>query len=159
MPAYEQTTNGTQLAGGFATTGTATNTYASGGVIIPAYEPYGENQNQIAAASYAVSHTIFPCDGLSGTFKIAAVSVRFGTASTSGTLQVEVAGAAVAIGSGVNQLTAPISLSGAANTNTAGVVIASPTVINSASAVNLIFAGTVTNLANASVTVVLQRLS
>ena len=131
----------------------------AGGVILPAYELITDNQNQVAAASYAVSHTIFVNDNVSGTYKIASVTATFGTASTSGTLQVEVATGTQAIASGVNQLTGTVSLSGTANTPVNGTVIASPTTITAGARVNLIFAGTVTNLANASVTVALQRLS
>jgi hypothetical protein len=128
-------------------------------VIVPMYELLTDNQNQVAAASYAVSHTIFVNDNVSGTYKIAAVSVSFGTASTSGTLQVEVATGTQAIAAGTNNLTGTISLSGTANTTVNGTVIGSPTTIAAGNRINLIFGGTVTNLANATITVVLQRLS
>ncbi len=118
-----------------------------------------DNQNQVAAASYAVSHTIYVSDNLSGTYKVVAATATFGTASTSGTLQVEVATGTQAIGAGTVQLTGTMSLSGTANTPVNGTVIASPTTISAGSRVNLIFAGTVTNLANASVNVVLQKIS
>lgn len=118
-----------------------------------------DNQNQTAAASYAVSHTIFVNDNVTGTYKVIAASAVFGTASTSGTLQVEVATGTQAIASGTNQLTGTVSLSGTANTTVNGTVIGSPTTISAGSRVNLIFAGTVTNLANASVSVVLQKIS
>lgn len=134
-------------------------TYGSAGILIPAYEIIGDNQNQVAAASYAVSHTIFVNDNVSGTYQIAAVSAVFGTASSSATLQVEVATGTQAIASGTNQLTGTMSLSGTANTTVNGTVIASPTTITAGSRVNLIFAGTVTSLANTSVTVLLKRIS
>lgn len=134
-------------------------TGASGNILTPQYVGISDNQNQVAAASYAVSHTIFVNDNVSGTYKIVGVSATFGTASTSGTLQVEVATGTQAIASGTNQLTGTMSLSGTANTPVNGTVIASPTTIAAGSRINLIFAGTVTNLANASVRVVLQRLS
>lgn len=129
------------------------------GIIVPIYELLTDNQNQVAAASYAVSHTIFVNDNVSGTYKIVSASATFGTASTSATLQVEVATGTQAIASGVNQLTGTVSLSGTANTPVNGTIVASPTTISAGARVNLIFAGTVTNLANASVTIALQRLS
>ncbi len=130
-----------------------------GGIIIPRYELIQDVQNQVAAASYAVSHSIFVCDSVSGTYQVAGVTVNFGTASTSGTLQVEVATGTQAPGSGTNQLTGTISLSGTANTPVNGTLIGSPTTIAAGNRVNLIFAGTVTGLANTVVTVALQRLS
>lgn len=127
--------------------------------LMPNYEVLTDNQNQVAAASYAVSHTIYVNNNVSGTYKIAGVTATFGTASTSGTLQVEVATGTQAIASGTNQLTGTLSLSGTANTPVNGTLIASPTTIAAGSRINLIFAGTVTNLANASVTVVLKRIT
>lgn len=132
---------------------------ATSGGLVSKFEPLSDNQNQVAAATYAVSHTIFVNDNVSGTFRIAGVTATFGTASTSGTLQVEVATGTQAIASGTNQLTGTISLSGTANTPVNGTIIASPTTIAAGSRINLIFAGTVTNLANTSVTVTLQRLT
>lgn len=116
-------------------------------------------QNQVAAASYAVSHTIFVAPNTSETWKIVALTATFGTTSTSGTLQCEVATGTQAIASGTNQLTGTVSLSGTANTPVSGTIIAAPTTIASGNRINLIFAGTVTGLANAAVTVVLQKLS
>lgn len=129
------------------------------GFALPATEQVIDLQNQLAAASYAVSHTIYVNDSTSGTYKVASVACVFGTASSSGTLQVEVATGTQAIASGTNQLTSTISLSGTANTVVNGTLIASPTTITAGARVNLIFGGTVTSLANMAVTVALQRLS
>jgi hypothetical protein len=96
---------------------------------------------------------------VSGTYKIVSASAVFGTASTSGTLQVEVATGTQAIGAGTNQLTGTMSLSGSANTTVNGTIIGSPTTISAGARINLIFAGTVTNLLNCVITVALQRLS
>lgn len=126
-------------------------------VIVPLYETIQDLQAGQAASSWAASHSLFVADSVSGTYQIAAVEVNFGTTSTSGTLQVEVATGTQAVGSGTNQLTGTVSLSGTANTPVAGTVIAAPTQITAGSRVNLIFAGTVTGLANAVVNVVLQR--
>lgn len=131
----------------------------STGVMIAKYEQFTDVQNQVAAASYAVSHPIFVNTTAGETYKVVAASVNFGTASTSGTLQVEVATGTQAVGSGTNQLTGTMSLSGTANTTVNGTVIASPTIISAGARLNLIFAGTVTNLLNAVVTVVIQRLT
>lgn len=128
-------------------------------VIVPLYENFEYVQGPAAAAAYAVSTTMFVNDNVSGTFRIAGVTATFGTASTSGTLQVEVATGTQAIAAGTNQLTGTISLAGTANTPVNGTLIASPTTIAAGSRVNLIFAGTVTNLANAVVALVLERLS
>lgn len=131
----------------------------SASVLLPAYEYAVDNQNQVAAASYAVSHTIFLSDTVSGTYQVAAASAVFGTTSTSGTLQVEVATGTQAIASGTNQLTGTMSLSGTANTVVNGTLIATPTTLTAGSRINLIFAGTVTGLANCTVNVVLKRIS
>ena len=116
-------------------------------------------QGPTAAASWAVSTTIFVNDNVTGTYQVVGASAVFGTASTSGTLQVEVATGTQAIASGTNQLTGTMSLSGTANTTVNGTVIASPTTISAGARVNLIFAGTVTNLANAAVNVILRKIS
>lgn len=134
-------------------------TQGSTSILIPTYEYITDNQNQVAAASYAVSHSIFVNDTVSGTYQIVAVAASFGTTSTSGTLQVEVATGTQAIGAGTNQLTGTMSLSGTANTTVNGTIIASPTTIAAGNRINLIFAGTVTGLANATVNVVLKRIS
>lgn len=131
----------------------------TGSSILPKYEVFTDIQNQVAAASYAVSHPIFVNNNDGSTYRVAAVSAVFGTASTSGTLQVEVATGTQAVAAGTNQLTGTMSLSGTANTTVNGTIIASPTTISSGARVNLIFAGTVTNLLNCVVTVSLQRIS
>lgn len=122
-------------------------------VIVPLYETV--QINGLGASS--ASQTAFVCDQLSGTYQLAGVAVNFGTASSSGTLQVEVASSGTSQGSGTNQLTGTVSLSGTANTAVNGTVIASPTQITSGSRINIILAGTLTGLANGSVSLVLQR--
>lgn len=129
------------------------------GAYLSKYEVITSTQNQVVAASYAVSHSIFVNDNVSGTYQVAGVTANFGVTSTSGTLQVEVATGTQAVASGTNQLTGTMSLSGTANTPVNGTVIASPTTIVAGARVNLIFAGTVTNLANACITVALKRIS
>ena len=128
----------------------------SGNVVLT---PLYETEQSFSLGASSTSFTMFVNDKLSGTYKIAAVSVVFGTASSSGTLQVEVATGTTAVGSGTNQLTGTLSLSGTTNTVVNGTVIASPTTIVAGARVNIILAGTMTSLANCCVNVVLQRLS
>lgn len=142
---------GASGAGNIQTTSTS--------LMVPKFELVTDVQNQTAAASYAVSHPIFVNNNDGSTYKVAAVSAVFGTASTSGTLQVEVATGTQAIASGTNQLSGTVALSGTANTTVNGTLIASPTTISAGARVNLIFAGTVTNLLNCVITVALQRIS
>lgn len=124
-------------------------------VILPVYEQL----QAVDLGATSTSFTAFVNDTLSGTFAVAGVSVVFGTASSSGTLQVEVATGTQAVASGTNQLTGTVSLAGTAATVVNGTVIASPTTIAAGSRVNIILAGTLTSLANCCVTVTLQRLS
>jgi hypothetical protein len=127
------------------------------------YEYIQDVQNQVAAATYAVSHTVFVAPNTSETWQVKAVSCVLGTVSTSGTLQVEVATGTQAVASGTNQLSATIGLataSGAvANTSQNGALIAAPTAIAAGNRINLIFAGTVTGLAGFCVTITLVKLT
>jgi hypothetical protein len=123
--------------------------------IVPVYE----TEQVFGLGASSTSQTIFVADNVSGSFQIAAVAVTFGTASSSGTLQVEVAGSGVAQGSGTNQLTGTVSLAGTANTPVNGTVIASPTTITAGSRVNIILAGTLTSLANCCITITLRRVA
>lgn len=130
-------------------------------LVLPYYETEQYLQGSAVASAYASNLTIYVSDNLSGTFVIAGVTAVFSTASTSGTLQAEVATGVQAVGAGTNQLTAAASLSGAANTPVNGVVnpMASLTPITAGSRVNLIFGGTVTNLANCAICVLLKRIA
>lgn len=125
------------------------------GVIVPIYIPLEETQLGASTTSF----TLYVNDNVSGTYQVAAASVVFGTASTSGTMQVEVATGTQAVGAGANQLTGTMSLAGTANTTVNGTVIASPTTISAGARVNIIIGGTMTSLANCAVNVLLQRLS
>lgn len=124
-------------------------------VVLPLYETI--QLQGLGAASSSLS--AFVNDNLSGQYVVAGVVANFGTASSSGTLQVEVAGSGVAQGSGTNQLQSALSLAGTANVPVNGVVVASPTVITAGSRVNAILAGTLTGLANCSISIVLQRVA
>lgn len=114
-------------------------------------------QNQGTASIFAVNHAVFTNDNISGNYKLIAVTASFSVASASGTLQVEVCGDTVAIGGGTSQLTLALSLSGAANTAVYGTIIPNPTAIIKSSKVNLIYAGTITGLTNASIVLTLKK--
>jgi hypothetical protein len=96
-----------------------------------------------------------------GQYSLVSVSVRFSTASTSGTLQIERTPSATAVGSGTNLLSGTVSLAGTANTVVNGFPSASlafaSQVLTPGDSLSLIFAGTLTNLANAIVTVAVAR--
>jgi hypothetical protein len=124
-------------------------------VILPVYETV----QAPGLGATSASLTLFVNDSLSGQYVVAGVAVSFGTTSTSGSLQVEVATGTQAVGSGTNQLTGTVSLSGTANTTLNGTVIATPTTISAGNRVNVILAGTLTGLANACVSLVLQRVA
>lgn len=124
-------------------------------VLLPAYE-YVQS-GTLAAAS--ASQTLWVNPSVGGTYKVAGVAVSQGTASSSGTMQIEVATGTQAIASGTNQLTGTMTIAGTANTPVNGTVITSPTTITAGSRINVILGGTLTSLANCVVTVVLQRLS
>lgn len=124
-------------------------------VILPVYE----TEQVFGLGASSASQTIFTCDAISGNYVVAAVEASFGTASSSGTLQVEVATGTQSVGSGTNQLTGTVSLAGTANTSVGGTVIAAPTTIQAGNRVNIILAGTLTSLANANIVVILQRIA
>ncbi len=142
------------FTGAVSLSGTTTLT----GTIIGYATSVQSNQGPTVAATYAVNQTIFVNDNVTGTYKIVGVSATFGTASTSGTVNVEVATGTQAIASGTNQMSSALVLSGTANTPVNG-TITTQTTIAAGSRVNLIFAGTVTNLAAFSINVILQKIS
>jgi len=125
------------------------------GTLIPTTE-YVQSSTLTSAST---SQTIWVNPTVGGTYKITAATVTFGTASSSGTMQVEVATGTQAIGAGTNQLTGTMSLAGTANTPVNGTVIASPTTIAAGNRINVILAGTLTSLANCVVTISLSRVS
>lgn len=124
-------------------------------IILPVYE----TEQVFGLGASSASQTIYVCDNVSGSFVIAAVVETHGTASASGTMQVEVATGTQATGSGTNQLTGTITLAGTANTPVNGTLIATPTVITAGSRINIIIAGTMTSYANAAVVITLQRVA
>lgn len=110
----------------------------------------------IAAAANAVTQPVFTAP-----FPIQFIGVqsRFGTQSTSGTLQVEKTPSGTASGSGTNLLTGTIALSGTANTVVNGTLVSSSAVqLAKGDSISLVFGGTVTGLANEVVTLAFQRI-
>lgn len=124
----------------------------------------------LAAAANAVNQPIFVAPATPsaatgapslGQYSLVEVGVRFGTASTSGTLQIERTPSGTAVGSGTNLLTGTVSLAGTTNTVVSGFPSSTVSFANQVLApgdsLSLIFAGTLTNLANAVITVAVAR--
>jgi hypothetical protein len=123
-------------------------------VLVPLYEV--ACQNGLGAAS--ASLTVFISND---SYIVDSVKEVHGTASTSGTLQVEKATGTQAVGGGTNLLTGTVSLSAAANTVRSGTLVSNPNTLTLGvgDRLNLILAGTLTNLANCSVQIFLRRAS
>jgi len=117
---------------------------------------------ELTAAS--VSQTVFICPvGTTAapnttTYKVTSINSVFGTASSSGTFEVEVAASGVAIGSGTLQQASTTALSGTAATPVQ-TAVSTATVIKAGSMVNVIIAGTMTGLVAGSISIDLQRVS
>jgi len=124
-------------------------------VLLPAYEYITFN----GITTTAGSTTIYVNPSLGGTYQVAGATVTFSTASTSGTITVKVDTSTNAPGAGTAQLTGTMSLSGTANTPVNGTVISSPNTISAGDRVSFTTAGTLTNLAGGTLTVILKRIS
>lgn len=109
--------------------------------------------------SLTAASASFPVFVANDDYIVEGITATFGTASTSGTLQLEKCTGTTALASGTNVLTGTISLSGAANTPVSGTLSANPITLSLASGnrLNLIVAGTMTNLATSVVTIYLKR--
>ena len=105
----------------------------------------------------SASQSIFVAPNSPDKFRVIRAAARFHVASTSGTVQVEVADAGVAPGSGVNQLDSTLDLSGTVDTNV-GEGASAPTEFGEGSVLNLILGGTLTGLADCDVVVELERV-
>jgi hypothetical protein len=93
--------------------------------------------------------------------KVVSIQARHRTASSAGTMDLVIAANGVAISAGVSALTAVMSSAGTANTNVNGTLkTAGPvdTVVPKGSSLGLLFAGTLTNLVDLDVTLVLRQL-
>ena len=97
---------------------------------------------------------IAPCD-----CQLVRVEERHGTGSTSGTLDIERVPDGTAVGSGTSMLTATMSLSGTDDERVRGAIDVDEDKIAQGQAVGLVFAGTLTNLVNADITIILRQLS
>lgn len=89
--------------------------------------------------------------------KIAEVSLRFSTTSTSGTATLYKASSGTALGSGT-AITNAVSIAGTANENVDGSLIANTISVAKGQALGIVFAGTVTNLVGLIVSVKITRL-
>lgn len=129
---------------------------------VPAYVPVN-----VALSATSTSQTVFTAPasaGLNGQYKFIWATVRFGTQSTSGTLQIEKAASGTAVGGGTNLLQGTMALSGTANTPTHSSGAAAPVTnpntvtLSAGDSLNFIIAGTMTGLANCLVTIWLARV-
>lgn len=138
---------------------------ASSVIEIPVYA--SANTSLAAASTSQVVWTAPPLVGSGnlnkGQYALAGVQVRFGTASTSGTLQVEKTPSATAVGSGTNLLTGTISLAGTANTSLNGTLVSPPgldaNLLSGGDSLSVVLGGTLTSLANCAVTLLIQRVN
>lgn len=124
----------------------------AGGNIIQNQEPI-----LVYIGAATVSQTVFVADG---DYELTAVSEVHGTASTSGTLQVEKLTGTTAPGSGTVMLTGTISLSATANTVVAGTLVTNNATLRVASGdrIGVKIAGTMTNLVGAVATLTLKKI-
>lgn len=107
----------------------------------------------LAAANVSLAIPVkFPIRAIRG------VGARYTVAGGSGaSLDVEKLTGTTAPGSGTTQLTAAIALTGTANTNLNGTVIASPAAFAVGDSIGLVLAGTLTGLVNLMATIVVER--
>ena len=122
------------------------------GIIISPYETL-----TVPISASTVSTTVFTCDQ---TYQLVSISEVHGTASTSGTLMAEKCTGTTAPGSGTALLTGTMSLSGTANTVVNGTLVSTLGTTNFAvgERLSIKIAGTMTNLANGCVTIILRRI-
>ncbi len=92
--------------------------------------------------------------------KVVSISARHRVASTSGTMDLVKAASAVALSAGTTLLTAVMSNAGAADTNVTGTLVSTigGSTVPKDTALGLVFAGTLTNLVDLDITVVLRQL-
>lgn len=130
--------------------------FAQDGLTVAGSIVYPFETFTIPLSASSTSQTVFTCDAA---YQLVSVKESHTVASTSGTLMVEKCTGTTAPGSGTAQLSGTISLSGTANTTVAGTLLTAPT-INYAlgDRVSFKLAGTMTNLANSCVTLVLKRI-
>lgn len=132
---------------------TGTSAVSSPNNLSPVGGAWIENFSPIAAANTSFAAYIAPYK-----VRVLAVTARFGTASSSGTLKIEDTPSGTAVGSGTALMSSTISLAGTANTNVSasGKLIANP-VVPAGDAISIILGGTLTSLANCVVSITLQK--
>jgi len=93
-------------------------------------------------------------------YLVTAIREVHGTASTSGTLQIEKLTGTTAAGSGTNMMTGTVSLSATANTVVSGTLTATTATLTLAAGDRIggVLAGTLTNLAGCVIVISLQRI-
>ena len=91
-------------------------------------------------------------------YRVREVNSSHSVASTSGTLQIEVLTPGDNADAGTDQLTGTIDLSATADTPQKGTMIATPTIITPGDMVGYVLGGTLTNLVNCNITVMLERI-
>lgn len=92
--------------------------------------------------------------------KIVSVQARHRTASTSGTMDVVKAASGTALSAGTTLLTATMSNAGTADTNVSGSLVTTINGLNvsKGSAIGLVFAGTLTNLVDLDITILVRQI-
>jgi hypothetical protein len=114
----------------------------------------------ITISATDVSRSLFICPA-GDAYQLVGIDVVFGTASTSGTLQLEKLTGTTAPGSGTAMLTGTVALSGSANTVASGTVLsgdAAALKLGGGDRLGLKLAGTLTNLAGCVATIRLKRI-
>lgn len=115
---------------------------------------------EIKADRVVATSTSFTLWTADAAYIVTGATAVWGTASSSGTLQLEKATGTQATGSGTNLLTGTVDLSTAANTVNSGTLVATAATLTFASGnrLNAVLGGTLTGLANCCITVGLRRL-
>lgn len=90
---------------------------------------------------------------------VTGIVIRFGTASASGTVDVRKAASGTAFASGTSLLSAPASTAGTINTNLTATLTgtAANLNLNAGDSLGLVSGGTLTSLANLSITILMRR--
>ena len=144
-------TGNVTIASGKTLAVTSADKLTVGGVIVP--QKVVLTLPGFSASS--VSQSVFIADAA---YNVASIQEVHGTASSSGTLMLEKLTGTTAPGSGTASLTGTMSLSGTANTVVSGTLNADASIVLAAGdRLGLKFAGTMTSLANAVVTITLTR--
>lgn len=134
------------------------------GVVIPVTTPFSVNGRSVRS-SFTLPLSILATDVTAAQWiadvrcRIVGVVRRFRVASTSGTLQVERLANGTQPGSGVVQLTGTVALSGTADTNASGTLIAVPEIFEIGQALGFVIAGTMTNLLGCICSVQMEKVA